>query len=56
MQLIGIQKVMFPRMRWSDRKIEELERMNKLSLLKKFLIIGDCRLLSESDKDDSNNF
>jgi hypothetical protein len=41
---------MFPRMRWSDRKIEELERMNKLSLLKKFLVIGDCRLLTQHEK------
>jgi hypothetical protein len=29
-------------MRWSDRKLEEFERMNKLTLLKKFIVVGDC--------------
>lgn len=43
LQLIGIQKVLFPRMRWSDRKLEEVERMSRLSLLKKFLVIGECK-------------
>lgn len=33
---------MFPRMRWSERKIEEIERINKLALLKKFIVIGEC--------------
>ena len=39
-------------MRWSDRKIEEFERMSRLSLLKKFIIIGECRLKTKMDNDD----
>ena len=43
LRLARIKKILFPRMRWSDRKIEEFERQNRLQLLKKFLIIGDCK-------------
>ena len=30
-------------MKWSDRKIEEFERLSKLSMLKKFIVIGECK-------------
>ena len=43
---------MFPRMRWSDRKIEEFERQSRLQLLKKFLIIGDCKERLDETTDD----
>ena len=43
MRLVSITKVMFPRIKWSDRKLEEIERSAKFSILKKFIVIGQCR-------------
>lgn len=40
MRLVAITKVLFPRMKWSDRKLEEFERTAKFSILKKFIVIG----------------
>jgi hypothetical protein len=43
LKLHSISYAIFPRMRWSDRKLEEFERMNKLTLLKKFIVVGECK-------------
>ncbi|CDW85950.1 UNKNOWN [Stylonychia lemnae] len=43
LELVNIQRAMFPKLRWSDRKIEEFERANKSQLLKKMVIVGQCR-------------
>jgi hypothetical protein len=52
LKLVGVNKILFPRMRWSDRKIEEFERQSRLQLLKKFLIIGDCRQRQDDQPDE----
>ena len=51
LKLLGITKVQFPRMKWSDRKIEEFEKDNKF-LLKKFLVIGSCEYEGDSNLED----
>ena len=41
MELKEIQFIKFPKLSWSNRKIEEFDQ-NKMSALKKVIIAGDC--------------
>ena len=43
LRIVSITKVLFPRIKWSDRKLEEFERCSRFSILKKFIVIGQCR-------------
>eukprot|EP00347_Sterkiella_histriomuscorum_P010860 403374647 len=52
LQILSIDHVMFPKMRWSDRKIEEFERINKQQLLKKILIVGTCQQKQNNLEED----
>lgn len=50
MRVVSITKVLFPRIKWSDRKLEEFERSPKFSILKKFIVIGQCRDLVKDSR------
>ncbi len=52
LKLTSLLKVQFPRMRWSDRKLEEFARQMKVALLKKFIVIGECRQKQKGDQGD----
>lgn len=43
LEIVTMHKAIFPKMRWSDRKIEEFEIANKSTLLRKVLMIGTCK-------------
>jgi hypothetical protein len=37
-------------MKWSDRKLEDIERFNKLMHLKRFIVIGECKKKVKENK------
>eukprot|EP00347_Sterkiella_histriomuscorum_P017818 403347867 len=41
LNLLTIKRIKFPRLQWSDRKIEEYD-LTKATVLKKAIIVGDC--------------
>lgn len=41
LEVVSINRIKFPRLSWSNRKIEEYD-LNKGSVLKKAIVAGDC--------------
>ncbi len=42
LKFVDLFQAMWPRLRWSDRRIEDIDKQMKQNMIKKIIVIGHC--------------
>lgn len=51
LKLKSLTKVFFPRIKWSDRQIEQMEKLSKMKQLKNIVIVGECLMKNDEEEE-----